>query len=107
MPRRSAENLRFVVVGAYVTDCFVSTARMPAWGEEYEARSVRTSPGGKALNQAIALARLGAQVTAVGVVGDDGVGRDILAALTREGIDMAGIEARANVSSSICICFVG
>ena len=62
--------LRFVVVGAYVADCFVNTARLPAWGQEYEARSIRTSPGGKALNQAVALARLGAQVTAVGAVGD-------------------------------------
>ena len=32
------------------------TARMPGWGEEHEARSVRTAPGGKALNQAVALA---------------------------------------------------
>jgi ribokinase len=99
--------MRFVAVGAYVTDCFVSTPRMPVWGEEYEARSVRTSPGGKALNQAVALARLGAQVTAVGVVGDDGVGRDILAALTREDIDVAGVQSRAGVSSAICVCFVG
>jgi ribokinase len=80
---------------------------MPVWGEEYEARSVRTSPGGKALNQAVALARLGAQVTAVGAVGDDGVGRDILAALTREGVDVTSVQSRANVSSAICVCFVG
>jgi ribokinase len=59
---------------------------MPVWGEEHEAQSVRTAPGGKALNQAVALARLGAQVTAVGVVGDDGVGRDILAALAARGL---------------------
>ena len=73
--RRPIEELRFVVVGAYVADCFVNVPRLPAWGQEYEARSIRTSPGGKALNQAVALARLGAQVTAVGAVGDDGLGR--------------------------------
>jgi ribokinase len=101
------EDLRFVVVGAYVTDCLVSTTRMPAWGEEHEAKSVRTAPGGKALNQAVALARLGAQVAAVGVVGDDGVGRDILAALVRERIDVASVESRADVASAICVVFVG
>ena len=55
------EELRFVVVGAYVADCFVSVSRLPVWDEEYEARSIRTTPGGKALNQAVALARLGTQ----------------------------------------------
>lgn len=68
--------MRFVVAGGHVTDCFVRTPRLPVWGSEYEVRSVRTSAGGKALNQAVALARLGAHVTAVGVVGDDGCGPD-------------------------------
>jgi ribokinase len=76
--RRPIGELRFVVVGAYVADCFVDTPRLPAWGETYQARSIRTSPGGKALNQAVALARLGAQVTAVGAVGDDGWGGTFL-----------------------------
>ena len=47
---RSLAELRFVVVGTYVADCFVNTSRLPAWGHEYEAHSIRTSPGGKALN---------------------------------------------------------
>jgi hypothetical protein len=40
MARRPIEDLRFVVVGAYVADCIVRTPRMPVWGEEYEARSI-------------------------------------------------------------------
>lgn len=98
---------RFVVVGAYVADCFVNTSRLPAWGYEYEARSIRATPGGKALNQAVALARLGAQVTAVGAVGDDGVGRDVLGALRRERVDVSWIDVREDVATSICLCFVG
>ena len=104
---RPIQELRFAVVGAYVTDCLVETSRIPGWGEEHQARSVRTSPGGKALNQAVALARLGAQVSATGVVGDDGAGRDILTTLTREGIGTDGVEVRANVPSAVCVCFVG
>jgi ribokinase len=103
---RSFEDLRFVVVGAYVADCFANTAHLPAWGQEYEARSIRTSPGGKALNQAVALARLGAQVAAVGVVGGDGIGRDVLTTLARERVDISWVEARADVATSICLCFV-
>jgi ribokinase len=105
--RRRIEDLRFVVVGAYVVDCFVRVPRLPGWGEELEARSIRTSPGGKALNQAVALARLGAQVTAVGVVGDDGLGRDVLAALAREGIDVGCVESRAKFATTVCLCLVG
>src|SRR6266567_4545203 len=104
---RPIEELRFVVVGAYVADCFVNTAHLPAWGHEYEARSIRTSPGGKALNQAVALARLGARVAAVGAVGDDGLGRDILAALRRERVEVGGVQVRPKVASAICVCFVG
>ena len=104
--RRPIEQLRFVVVGAYVADCFVDTPRLPAWGQEYEARSIRMSPGGKALNQAVALTRLGAQVTAVGAVGADGVGRDVLATLTRERVDVSWVESRADVATTICICLV-
>lgn len=104
---RSIAESRFVVVGAYVADCFVNTSRLPAWGQEYEARSIRTTPGGKALNQAVALARLGAQVSAVGAVGDDGVGRDVLGALRGEQVDVNWIDVREDVATSICLCFVG
>ncbi len=104
---RPISELRFVVVGAYVVDCFVNTPRLPAWGQEHEARSIRTSPGGKALNQAVALARLGAQVAAVGVVGEDGLGSDVLAALRRERVDVQWIETRADAATTVCLCFVG
>lgn len=103
---RPLAELRFVVVGTYVADCFVTTARLPAWGHEYEARSIRTSPGGKALNQAVALARLGAQVTAVGAVGDDGVGSDVLGALRRERVDVRWMDVREDAATSVCLCFV-
>ena len=106
MAPRPIEELRFVVVGAYVVDCFVRNPRLPAWGDTYEARSIRTSPGGKALNQAVALARLGAQVTAVGAVGDDGLGRDVHAALTRERIDVSWVESRKDVATTVCLCLV-
>lgn len=104
---RPFSELRFVVVGAYVVDCFVNTPRLPAWGQEHQARSIRTSPGGKALNQAVALARLGAQVSAVGVVGQDGLGRDVMAALRREWVDVQWVETRADTATTVCLCFVG
>jgi ribokinase len=104
--RGSFEDLSFVVVGAYVMDCFAETSQLPVWGRECEAHAIRTSPGGKALNQAVALARLGAQVAAVGAVGDDGIGRDVLATLGRERVDVRWVDVRDGAATTICLCFV-
>jgi len=104
---RDLGEMHFAVVGAYVADCLVTAPRLPQWGEVYEARSIRTSPGGKGLNQAVALARLGAHVCAVGAVGDDGLGRDIMSALTGEGIETRFFVTRENAATSICLCFAG
>ena len=104
---RDLDEMYFVVVGAYVADCLVTAPRLPRWGEVFEARSIRTSPGGKGLNQAVALARLGAHVCAAGAVGDDGWGRDIVSALTREGIEAEFLVTREKAATPICVCFAG
>ncbi len=99
--------LRFVVVGAFVADCIVNTARLPELGDDLEARSISISPGGKALNQAVALARLGAHVTAVGIIGDDALGRDVLATLSQEGVDVSELQIRKHTATPVCVCLVG
>jgi len=99
--------LRFVVAGAFIADCIVNTARLPNWGDDLEARSIRTSPGGKALNQAVALARLGAHVTTVGVIGADSLGRDVLATLRYEGVDVSKLQIREHATTPVCVCLVG
>jgi ribokinase len=104
---RNINGLHFVVMGGYVADCFVVAPRLPVWGEDYEARSIRTSPGGKALNQAVALARMGSRVTAIGAVGGDGLGRDIMSVLDNEGIESRYLVKRDKAATPICICFVG
>ncbi|MCM3921829.1 PfkB family carbohydrate kinase [Frankia sp. AiPs1] len=63
---------RFLVAGAFVLDCLVRTPRLPGWGEDVRAEAMRTVPGGKALNQAVTLARLGLPVAAVGAVASRG-----------------------------------
>jgi ribokinase len=79
---------------------------MPRWGETMRAESVGLSAGGKALNQAIALARLGARVSVLGVVGDDSAGQLVRDTLVEEGVDCTGLRVRAGVPTPVCMCFV-
>lgn len=102
---RPLDRLRFVVIGAYVTDCLIHTPRLPAWGDDMKAQSIRTVPGGKGLNQAVTLARLGAHVAAVGVVGSDAMGSGILATLAAEGIDTATMATHPSAPTPVCLVF--
>ena len=59
------------VVGSFNTDLTAYVQRMPRPGETVAGDRFVTGPGGKGSNQAVAAARLGAEVTFVGRIGDD------------------------------------
>lgn len=80
--------LRIVVVGSSNTDLIVGVHRLPSPGETVIGRDVITAPGGKGANQAVAAARLGAQVTFVARLGNDLFSREALKHLRREGLDL-------------------
>lgn len=62
---------RVVVVGSFNMDLVAYMARMPRPGETLSGQRFITGPGGKGSNQAVAAARLGAEVTFIGRVGGD------------------------------------
>ena len=62
---------KIVVVGSFNTDLTAYVQRMPRPGETVAGDRFVTGPGGKGSNQAVAAARLGAEVTFVGRIGDD------------------------------------
>jgi ribokinase len=64
---------------------------MPEPGETVFGQTLEQHPGGKGLNQAVACARLGAQVSMVGAVGSGADGTWLRSVVTDEGIDDAGI----------------
>ncbi|MFQ5349287.1 MAG: ribokinase, partial [Thermoanaerobaculia bacterium] len=79
---------RVVVVGSSNTDLVVRTgARLPAPGETVLGGDLLTAPGGKGANQAVAAARLGAEVTLVACLGRDDFGDRTVAGLAAEGVD--------------------
>nr|VVN40919.1 Ribokinase [Pseudomonas fluorescens] len=65
-----------------------------------------TVPGGKGANQAVAAARLGAQVAMVGCVGDDAYGQQLRQALAAEQIDCQAVSIAAGMSSGVALIVV-
>jgi ribokinase len=74
------------VVGSFNMDLSVRAPRMPTPGETILGGPFMTGPGGKGGNQAVAAARLGADVWMLAKLGRDGFGDQAQANLTREGI---------------------
>ena len=83
------------VIGSINTDMVARTPRFPAPGESIIGSLFQTEFGGKGANQAIALARLGAETRMAGKVGDDLFGRNYLSHFAAEGVntDSVGVEA--------------
>jgi ribokinase len=79
---------RIVVVGSINMDLVTLAPRFPAPGETLMAESFHTIPGGKGANQAVAAARLGAEVYLIGALGDDVFGKQLRRGLADEGVDI-------------------
>lgn len=81
-----------VVVGSLVVDVAFHTPRMPQGGGDIViAERYGVYFGGKGYNQAVALARLGAQVTLIAAVGDDDWGVALRESLEAEGVDLSRV----------------
>jgi len=62
--------------------------------------------GGPSVSAIAAAARLGAATAFIGCVGDDQRGRDILAGLVAEAVDISGVQIRKNAESAIGFCWI-
>ncbi|MBW3698867.1 ribokinase [Bacillus aerophilus] len=77
---------QIVVVGSCSMDLVVTSNKRPSAGETVLGESFKTVPGGKGANQAVASARLGADVYMIGRIGDDAYGQDIMRNLQAQGV---------------------
>jgi len=77
---------RIVVVGSSNTDMVVKTERIPVPGETVTGGQFVLAAGGKGANQAVAAARLGAEVTFVARIGQDMFGDQAVEGYRKEGI---------------------
>ena len=84
---------RIVVVGSINLDLVVRVPTLPRPGETVAGGTFAQVPGGKGANQAVACARLGADVTLIGAVGRDAQAEDALSGLRQAGVALQLVEA--------------
>jgi ribokinase len=92
-----------VVVGSVNLDTVVHVDHVPRTGETIIATDRHLNPGGKGANQAVAAARLGAEVVFIGCVGDDQAGRDLRSGLIEEGVDCSLLDTVDGPSGSATV----
>ena len=92
---------RVLVLGSINMDLVVETGAFPRLGETLQGASFATHAGGKGANQAVAAARLGAEVTLLGRVGSDAFGAELKARLAAEQVATRWVQETGGVSTGI------
>ena len=90
-----------VVIGSFVVGLTVRVPRKPVVGEGLIGDLFDMGPGGKGANQAIAAARLGAQVELVACVGDDLFAEMAGTLFENEGISSAHIHRIPDINTGV------
>jgi len=92
-----------VEVGSLNMDLVMRMPAIPKPGETLLGGEFHTYPGGKGANQAVAAARLGAQVYMVGSVGEDQFGVELRAILQAEGVDTTHVNTCPGLSTGVAL----
>lgn len=82
---------KVLVVGSINIDYIIETEVFPKEGETVSGTGFKKAAGGKGANQAVQLARLGADVAMVGALGTDADGREMRELLISERLDVSNI----------------
>lgn len=94
---------RIVVITSYMHAFTIKTPRAPRDGETVIGTEAAVGPGGKGSNQAIAAARLGAAVQAIGCVGRDAFGDAALELWRDEGIAVRAVGQVDGVTTGLAL----
>ncbi|MDE6888395.1 MAG: ribokinase [Eubacterium sp.] len=98
--------MKLAVVGSINMDMTVTAERIPLKGETLRGDSISLIPGGKGANQAVAMAKLGAEVEMFGCVGDDSNGRMLLENLKKAGVKTDHIQISKGKPTGIAMITV-
>jgi ribokinase len=97
---------RIAVVGSLNMDLVIRSPRIPLPGETIIGGDFQTIPGGKGANQAVAAARLGAEVSMIGRLGTDSFACYLLDNLAASGVDTAFINKDGQAATGVALIVV-
>ena len=97
---------RIAVLGIFAADVTSRVARLPRRHETLIGEGASLGPGGKASNQAVAAARLGAEVALIARIGADPFGALARELYAREGIDTAHLAVDPAAPTGVAIILV-
>lgn len=101
------KDIRATVVGSLNMDMILSMQKVPETGENVLGTEYGYANGGKGANQAVALAKLGAQVKMIGKVAKDSNGDKLLQNLKDNNIDISDIETDGSQTGLAAILLDG
>ena len=93
---------RIACIGVSDWDRLIAIDTYPAAGNSATVTEEISAPGGPTTNTAVALSRLGAEVSLVSAIGDDQRGELMLASLRNEGIATDAIIVRPDHITTLC-----
>ncbi|HIF9521517.1 TPA: ribokinase [Photobacterium damselae] len=94
---------KLVVLGSVNADHVLQVASFPRPGETLHGNSYAVIPGGKGANQAVAAARLGANIAFIACVGDDSFGHSMREAFATEGMSVEAVMIEENMPTGIAM----
>lgn len=77
---------KILVVGSLMMNHGIETSVIPEEGQTVMGEDIQKSPGGKGANQAVQMARLGADVTLIGKIGRDQDGKELIKVCKEAGV---------------------
>jgi ribokinase len=97
---------KIVIVGSSNTDLVVRAQKIPAPGETVIGNDFFMNPGGKGANQAVTIAKLGAEASFIAKVGDDDYGRNSIENYKRANLDVSHVYIDENAHSGVALIVV-
>ena len=99
--------MNILVIGSANADLVITTDQMPILGQTIVGRDFSVNAGGKGLNQAVAISKLGGNVSFLGLVGNDANGQMLIDTFRQYGVRFAGKSLDHNSTGIAAITVVG
>ena len=105
-PPFDSRKKHMVVIGSINIDNYLAVQELPTSGKTSVTTNVTLHPGGKAVNHAVAVSRLGVKACLIGTIGDDRDSELIYSALDHHNVDSSGIRKCQETSTGKAFIFL-